>query len=144
MLKSPCLFVALESFWPTANPFRAPVKLPSLVHHMVADHRAMGYAIVPLGEARHFSAITDRDRLLLQTDVEVAIAVRGGVPIRTVLLMDEPRDPTEIWQVARQFDLELGHSVLLSLHGHHAGVCRTAGIQRLLTEADLQRTLALA
>jgi hypothetical protein len=144
MLKSPALLVSLEGFWPSANQFRLPINLPPVLHRIVADHRALGFCIIPVGGARFFGVATDRERLTLQTDVEMAVSMRGGVPIRTVLLMDNAADPRELWEMARSFDVDLKNSVLLSQHGHHVGICRAVGVGRWATESELTRTLAFA
>jgi hypothetical protein len=144
MLKSPALLVSLEGFWPSANQYRLPVNLPPVLHRIVADHRALGYSIVPVGSSRFFGISTDRERLTLQTDVEMAVSMRGGVPIRTVLIMDNPSDPRELWDMARSFDVDLKNSMLVSQQGHHVGVCRTAGVGRWATESELTRSLAFA
>lgn len=144
MLTTPALLVSLEAFWPSANQYRLPVSMPPLLHRIVADHRMMGFSIVPVGSARFFGVATDRERLTLQTDVEVAMSMRGGVPIRTVLLLERPTDPRELCEMALAFDIDLRRSLLLSQHGHHVSVCRSAGVGRWATESELTRTLAFA
>jgi hypothetical protein len=104
----------------------------------------MGYGIIPVGGADYFGVISERERLTLQTDVEVAFAMRGRIPVRTVVLLENARDPSELWHVARCFDIELRDSMLLTSTGHHAGIARTAGVGHITSEAELSRTLAFA
>jgi hypothetical protein len=144
MVTSPALLVSLEGFWPSANQYRLPVSLPPVLHRLLVDHRALGFCIVPFGSARFFGVATDRERLTLQTDVEVAFSMRGGVPIRTVLLMENPTSPRELVETAGAFDIDLRRSMLLSQRGYHVGICRAAGVSRWATESDLTRTLAFA
>jgi len=144
MLKSPCFFIALETFWPSQNTYRLPVHLPPVLHRLVADHRALGYGIIPIGSASFFNVATDRERITLQTDVEVAFAMRGRVPMRSVLILEHPHDPRELWDTARCFDIDLRESLLMTANGQHVGMSRAAGLRQVVSEADLSRTLAFA
>jgi len=137
MFKTRALFIALEAYLPTGTRASLAPRLSPALIRLVADHRALGYRIVPVASARAFRVETEDDRDELQALVERLFRTSAGVPITAVVVMTSPHDPREIWDAARRYELDVARSILLTESGVHIGVAKTAGLRRTATVAEL-------
>ncbi len=137
MLKRRALFIALEAYWPLEHPGQTGAGLPPALLRVVSDYAALGFQIIPIFRGSAWGLNDADEERAFASRVERMVRAGAGVRIAGSVAMLDAHDPHVLWEAARQFDLDLKRSLLLTESGLHGALARSAGVARGVTLHEL-------
>lgn len=137
MLKRRALFVALEAYWPLEAPGQTGAGVPPALLRVLSDHAAFGFQIIPMFRGAAYGLTDAKQERAFAGRVERALRAGAGIRVAGSVVMLDAHDPHVLWEAARQFDLDLKRSILLTEGGLHGGLARAAGVARGVTLHEL-------